>query len=82
MLQKATGAVGKTLELPSSEMEIEIAELLYGLMTSKNHDSSSQKVEATINHNTSTEAGEFEFLEIFSLLFVCLYACVLTDLNF
>ncbi|WJX12151.1 hypothetical protein P8452_02678 [Trifolium repens] len=53
---KATGAVGKTLELPSSEMEIEIAELLYGLMTSKNHDSSSQKVEATINHNTSTEA--------------------------
>ncbi|WJX18619.1 hypothetical protein P8452_08400 [Trifolium repens] len=53
---KATGAVEKTLELSSSEMEIEIAELLYGLMTSKNHDSSSQKVEATIDHNTSTEA--------------------------
>ncbi|MCH87876.1 protein TIME FOR COFFEE-like, partial [Trifolium medium] len=53
---KATGAVAKTSELSSSEMEIEIAELLYGLMTSKNHDSSSQKVEATIIHNTSTDA--------------------------
>ncbi|XP_045796213.1 protein TIME FOR COFFEE-like isoform X2 [Trifolium pratense] len=53
---KATGEVGKTSELSSSEMEIEIAELLYGLRTSKNHDSSSQKVEPTINHNTSTDA--------------------------
>jgi hypothetical protein len=32
MLQKATGAVAKTSELSSSGMEIEIAELLYGLM--------------------------------------------------
>ncbi|KAK2368209.1 hypothetical protein QL285_081419 [Trifolium repens] len=32
---KATGAVAKTSELLSSGMEIEIAELLYGLMTSK-----------------------------------------------
>ncbi|KAK2391714.1 hypothetical protein QL285_065147 [Trifolium repens] len=35
MLQKATGAVAKTSELSSSGMEIGIAELLYGLMTSK-----------------------------------------------
>jgi hypothetical protein len=35
MLQKATGAVAKTSELSSSGMEIEIAELVYGLMTSK-----------------------------------------------
>ncbi|GAU37190.1 hypothetical protein TSUD_30550 [Trifolium subterraneum] len=53
---KATGAVAKTSELPSSEMEIEIAELLFDLMTSKNHDSSSQKVEAIGNHKTSTDA--------------------------
>ncbi|WJX52777.1 hypothetical protein P8452_38849 [Trifolium repens] len=33
--KKATGAVAKTSELSSSGMEIEIAELLYGLMTSK-----------------------------------------------
>ncbi|WJX19345.1 hypothetical protein P8452_09053 [Trifolium repens] len=33
--KKATGAVAKTLELSSSGMEIEIAELVYGLMTSK-----------------------------------------------
>ncbi|WJX32827.1 hypothetical protein P8452_21110 [Trifolium repens] len=33
--KKATGAVAKTSQLSSSGMEIEIAELLYGLMTSK-----------------------------------------------
>ncbi|WJX28174.1 hypothetical protein P8452_16926 [Trifolium repens] len=33
--KKATGAVAKTSELSSSGMEIEIAELLYGLMTFK-----------------------------------------------
>jgi len=55
-------------------MEIEIAELLYGLMTSKNHESSSEKVEATIIHNTSMDAGGFEFCEIFDLLFM--YPCV------
>ena len=38
MLQKAIGAVAKTSELSSSGMEIEIAELLYGLMTSKKED--------------------------------------------
>jgi hypothetical protein len=35
MLQKANGAIAKTSELSSSGMEIEIAELVYGLMTSK-----------------------------------------------
>ncbi|CAI8602949.1 unnamed protein product [Vicia faba] len=52
---KAIGDIAKTSKPSSSDMEIEIAELLYGLMTSKNHESSSQKVEATINHNTSID---------------------------
>ncbi|WJX75826.1 hypothetical protein P8452_59317 [Trifolium repens] len=33
--KKANGAIAKTSELSSSGMEIEIAELVYGLMTSK-----------------------------------------------
>lgn len=74
LLQKAIGDIAKTSKSSSSDMEIEIAELLYGLMTSKNHESSSQKLDATINHNASIDVGGFEFLEIFYLLFIC--ACV------
>ncbi|XP_061341373.1 protein TIME FOR COFFEE-like [Gastrolobium bilobum] len=39
------------------DIEIEIAELLYGLRTSKNHESSSQKLEASDSH-PSTDAEE------------------------
>ncbi|XP_012569782.1 protein TIME FOR COFFEE isoform X3 [Cicer arietinum] len=56
--KKGIGAVAKISKSSSSDMEIEIAELLYGLMTSKNHESSSQKLETTINHNTSTDAAD------------------------
>ncbi|KAI5395172.1 protein TIME FOR COFFEE isoform X2 [Lathyrus oleraceus] len=52
---KAMGDIAKTSKSSSSDMEIEIAELLYGLMTSKNHESSSQKLDATINHNASID---------------------------
>lgn len=58
MFQKAIGAVPKSSKSSSSEIEIEIAELLYGLMTSKNHESSSQMVEASTNQHT-TDAGVF-----------------------
>ncbi|XP_058770887.1 protein TIME FOR COFFEE isoform X2 [Vicia villosa] len=55
---KTIGDIANTSKSSSSDMEIEIAELLYGLMTSKNHESSSQKLEATINHNTSSMDAE------------------------
>lgn len=61
-------------------MEIEIAELLSGLRTFKNLESSSEKVEATINHNASMDTGGFEFCEIFNLLFICVCLCM-TDFN-
>ncbi|XP_027364226.1 protein TIME FOR COFFEE-like isoform X2 [Abrus precatorius] len=50
---KAIEAVPKTSKSPSSEIEIEIAELLYGLKTSKNHESSSKMLEASVNHHAS-----------------------------
>lgn len=82
MLQKGIGAVAKISKSSSSDMEIEIAELLYGLMTSKNHESSSQKLETTINHNTSTDAaGGFDFLKIFSLFFACVFVCLCVCLD-
>ncbi|KAL2323543.1 hypothetical protein Fmac_027922 [Flemingia macrophylla] len=49
---KEIEAVPETLKSSSSDIEIEIAELLYGLKTSKNHDSS-KKLEASVNHLAS-----------------------------
>ncbi|KAL5098404.1 hypothetical protein RYX36_002731 [Vicia faba] len=53
--KKAVGDIAKMPKSSSSYMDIEIAELLYGLITSKNHESLSQKLEATINHNASID---------------------------
>ncbi|KAK2436089.1 protein trichome birefringence [Trifolium repens] len=50
LMAKATGAVGKTSELSSSGMEIEIAELLYSLMTSKK-----EKIQKKIKNNKEKE---------------------------
>lgn len=60
--RKVIGDVDKTSKSSSSDMEIEIAELLSGLRTFKNLESSSEKVEATINHNASmdTETKKWE----------------------
>ncbi|KAK7345894.1 hypothetical protein VNO77_16509 [Canavalia gladiata] len=50
---KAIEAVPKTSKSSSSDIEIEIAELLYGLKTSKNHESSSKNLEPSVNHLAS-----------------------------
>ncbi|TKY52629.1 TIME FOR COFFEE protein [Spatholobus suberectus] len=52
-VSKGIEAVPKTSKSSSSDIEIEIAELLYGLKTSKNHESSSKKLEASVNHHAS-----------------------------
>lgn len=49
---KGIEAVPKTLKSSSSDIEIEIAELLYGMKTSKNHETS-MKLEASVNHHAS-----------------------------
>jgi len=72
MLQKEIEVVPKASTSSSSDIEIEIAELLYGLKTSKNHESSSEKPEAGVNHHNATvpcpskDVGGFQFLEVFS----------------
>lgn len=55
-LQKTIEDVAKTSKPSSSYMEIEIHELLYALMASYNHESSSQKLEETINHNSKEQS--------------------------
>ncbi|KAJ1433075.1 hypothetical protein SESBI_06292 [Sesbania bispinosa] len=78
---KKMKSIGPKTRLPKQEssstqedIEIEIAELLYGLRSSKNHDSSSQKLEANESHplrstspstdaapnNSSVESGKIE----------------------
>jgi len=72
ILQKEIEVVPKTSTSSSSDIEIEIAELLYGLKTSKNHESSSEKHEAGVIHHNATvpcpseDIGRFQFLEVFS----------------
>jgi len=72
MLQKEIEVVPKTSISSSSDIEIEIAELLYGLKTSKNHESSSEKPETGVNHHNATvpgpseDVGGFQFREVFS----------------
>lgn len=68
MLQKEIEPVSKTSKSSSSDIEIEIAELLYGLKTSKNHESSI-KLEASVS--PSDDAGGFQYQLIFS--FTCLF---------
>ncbi|XP_014513911.1 protein TIME FOR COFFEE [Vigna radiata var. radiata] len=51
---KEIEVVPKASTSSSSDIEIEIAELLYGLKTSKNHESSSEKPEAGVNHRNAT----------------------------
>lgn len=63
----------KHLNRLHQHMEIKLLELLYGLITSNNHESSLKKLEATINHNTSIDAGGFNFFEIFYLLFIYVF---------
>ncbi|WJX73546.1 hypothetical protein P8452_57314 [Trifolium repens] len=63
MLQKATGAVAKTSELSSSWMEIEIAELLYGLMTSKK-EKIQKKIRNKIEVKKRVISNEYEFVKV------------------
>ena len=53
MLQKEIKPVSKTSKSSSSDLEIEIAELLYGLKTSKSHESS-KKFEASVSPSDLT----------------------------
>ena len=68
MLQKEIEPVSKPSKSSSSDLEIEIAELLYGLKTSKSHESS-KKFEASVS--PSDDGGGFHYREIFS--FMCLF---------
>ncbi|KAK2395376.1 hypothetical protein QL285_057117 [Trifolium repens] len=63
MLQKATGAVAKTSELSSSGMEIEIAELLYGLMTFKK-EKIQKKIRNKIEVKKRVISNEYEFVKV------------------
>ncbi|CAJ1969297.1 unnamed protein product [Sphenostylis stenocarpa] len=51
---KEIEVVPKTSKSSSSDIEIEIAELLYGLKTSKNHEPSSKKPETGVTHYNVT----------------------------
>ncbi|ESW16633.1 hypothetical protein PHAVU_007G172500 [Phaseolus vulgaris] len=60
---KEIEVVPKTSTSSSSDIEIEIAELLYGLKTSKNHESSSEKHEAGVIHHNATVPCPSEDIE-------------------
>lgn len=60
---KAIEAEPETLKLASSDIEIEIAELLTGLRSSKGHEFSSQKLEASMDHHASESCHSKDIAE-------------------